>query len=188
MSAPEDAGGPRSLGGTELKRLHRSWRRRTGGERIALLLDGVQNPYNVGSIIRTAAALGVEHLWLAGDCALPTSAKTQKTALGTQRYLTWTRTDDPLDAAADAAAQGYEVAGLELAEGALPLHDAPLAGDVCLAIGHEDRGISKALLAVCDVLVFVPQVGRVGSLNVATATAMGLYELRRRSWTGGAEG
>lgn len=170
-----------NLGGTELKRLHREWRRRTSG-RVALLLDGVQSPFNVGAIVRTAAAAGVDHLWLAGDTALPNGAKTQKTALGTDRYLTWTTCDTGVEAARLAAADGYEVVGLELASGAQPLPAATFGGDVCLAVGHEDRGLSKDLLAACSSVVFVPQVGRVGSLNVATATAIGLYELRRREW------
>ena len=181
MSTGGGAEQRRTLGGTELKRLHRGWRRRTEG-RISLLLDGVGNPYNVGSILRTAAALGVEHLWLAGDCAAPLAAKTQKTALGTQRYLDWTSDVEPLEAAAAARARGYQVIGLELAVDAVAIHEAPFERDVCLAVGHEDRGISKALLGACDRLVYIPQVGRVGSLNVATATSIGLYELRRRGW------
>ena len=54
---------------------------------------------------------------------------------------------------------------------------------MCLAVGHEDRGLSKAALAAVDDLAFLPMLGRVGSLNVATATALALYEVRRRAWT-----
>lgn len=181
MTARPDPGDRHNLGGTELKRLHREWRRRTTG-RIALLLDGVQSPFNVGAILRTAAAAGVDHLWLAGDTAPPRGAKTQKTALGTDRYLTWTTCATGVDAARAAHADGYEVIGLELASGAVALPEAALHGDVCLAVGHEDRGLSRELLGACSSIVFIPQVGRVGSLNVATATAIGLYELRRRGW------
>ena len=53
----------RQLDSTGLKRLHRTWRRRTSG-RVALLLDRLQSPFNVGSILRTAAAYSVDHLWL----------------------------------------------------------------------------------------------------------------------------
>ena len=54
---------------------------------------------------------------------------------------------------------------------------------MCLVIGHEDHGVRAATLDLCDVVAYVPQLGRVGSLNVATATAIALYELRRRTWS-----
>jgi tRNA (guanosine-2'-O-)-methyltransferase len=53
---------------------------------------------------------------------------------------------------------------------------------VCLAVGNEDRGLSQATLAACDVVAFLPQMGRVGSLNVATAASIAIYELRRQGW------
>ena len=180
---PEGAAtGPRTLGGTELKRLHRNWRRRTEG-RLGLLLDGVQNPFNLGSILRTAAAFSVDHLWLVGAPA-PTDAKVQKTALGSQRFCTWSDHAEALHAASAARAAGYRLVGVELAEGARPLHELDLTGDVALAVGHEDRGLSRALLGECDVVGYVPQLGRIGSLNVATATAVACYEARRAAWVG----
>jgi len=174
----------RQLDSTGLKRLHRSWRRRTDG-RVGLLLDGVQSPFNVGAIVRTAAALSVDHLWLAGRTASPSDTKTGKTALGTQRYLEWTWHDSAAEAATAAREQGYRLVGLELTAEATPLPGAGLDGDVCLVIGHEDRGLTPATLALCDEVAFIPQLGRVGSLNVATATAIALYEVRRRAWTSG---
>jgi tRNA (guanosine-2'-O-)-methyltransferase len=172
----------KQLGSTDLKRLHRSWRQRTDG-RVALLLDSVQTPFNVGAIIRTAAALRVEHMWLAGATAEPSHERTRRTALGTERYLSWDVIEDPVKAAEAAKAAGYTVVGIELADAAVPLHETDLDGDVCLALGHEDRGLSAALLGACDAVAFIPQLGRVGSLNVANAAAIAMYEVRRRRWT-----
>jgi tRNA (guanosine-2'-O-)-methyltransferase len=149
---------------------------------VALLLDGVQTPFNVGAIVRTAAALGVEHLYLAGRTALPTSPGSRKVSLGTERYLTWSEHVDGLVAAEAAGRSGLAVVGVELTDDALPFHDAELPADVCLAVGHEERGLSTALLGSLERVVYLPQMGRVGSLNVATAVAMALYEVRRRSW------
>ena len=171
-----------TLTSTELKRLHREWRRRTEG-RLALLLDSVQTPYNVGSILRTAAAYRVDHLWLVGATESPGHAKTQKTALGSQRFATWTVCEDIGPAAAEVKAQGYRLVGVELAEGAVPMHELTLPADVCLAVGHEDRGLSKDCLALCDDLVYLPQLGPIGSLNVATAASIAMYEARRQQWT-----
>src|SRR5580658_3974030 len=118
-------GPPRQLRPTDVKRLNREWRRRTEG-RLALLLDSVGQPCNVGSIIRTAAAFGVESVWLCGntpDLSLPAVGKT---ALGTERFLSVYRTPSPVDAVQQAAADGYRVIAVELAAGATPLFEAPL--------------------------------------------------------------
>jgi tRNA (guanosine-2'-O-)-methyltransferase len=173
----------KNLGDTDLKRLHREWRRRTEG-RLALLLDSVQTPYNVGSITRTAAAERVDHLYLAGSTPSPAHLKSRKTSLGTERYLTWTafeQVDAAIDAVKDA---GYRLVGIELADGAVPLHEVAMGTDVCLAFGHEDKGLTAATLRACDAVAFIPQMGRVGSLNVAQAAAIAIYEARRRSWAG----
>ncbi len=150
---------------------------------MALLLDGVQTPYNVGSILRTAAAYRIDHLWLVAPSASPTHPKTQKTALGSQRFVTWTECETIDPAADQVAAEGYTLVGVELAEGAHPLHELDLPADVCLALGHEDRGLSKATLARCQAVGYLPQLGSIGSLNVAVAAAVAIYEIRRRAWS-----
>jgi tRNA (guanosine-2'-O-)-methyltransferase len=171
----------RQLGPTDLKRLHREWNRRSTG-RLALLLDGVASPWNVGAITRTAAAYRVEHVYVAGGGMTPGHPKAGKTALGTDRYLVWSTHDKGPDAARAARADGLAVVGLELADGAVPLHQLDVGPDVCLAVGHEDHGLTPATLAACDAVAYLPLLGRVGSLNVATATSIALYELRRQGW------
>lgn len=168
---------------TDVKRLNRQWRRRTEG-RLALLVESVTQPFNLGSILRTAAAFGVDQLWLTGNSADPGDPKVGKTALGTAAKVEHTRMASTADALAAARADGYRVVAVELASGALPLHAAPLDSDVCLAVGAEDHGCSPALLAGADAVTYVPQIGRVGSLNVAVATAIALAEARRREWAG----
>ncbi|HVF31608.1 MAG TPA: TrmH family RNA methyltransferase [Acidimicrobiales bacterium] len=173
----------RNLSATEAKRLGREWRRRT--ERpLGLLLDRVQTPFNVGSILRTAAAFRVTHLWLVGDTPTPDHEKTRKTSLGTERFVPWTAVDTVADGAVAARAEGMEIVGVELAERAVALAELAFApGGVCLVLGHEDRGLSATGLAVCDHFAYVPLPGKVGSLNVATAAAIALYEARRQEWT-----
>jgi tRNA (guanosine-2'-O-)-methyltransferase len=172
---------PRQLRPTEVKRLNRAWRRSTQA-RVALLLDSVTQPFNVGSIARTAAAFGVEHVWLCGNTAPLDHPAVGKTALGTERFLSWEREPSAATAAGAAAAGGLRVVAIELAAGAVPFYAAPLGGDVCLAIGNEDHGCSPALLAACHGAAYIPQVGRVGSLNVAVAAAIALADARRREW------
>lgn len=173
----------RQLGQTEVKRLNRSWRQVTRA-RVCLLLDSVSQPFNLGSIIRSAAAFGVERVWLCGDSADPGHPSARKTALGTGRLLTF---EQPcgVAAAVDAVrAEGLRLVAVELTADAVPLHEAAVGGEVCLALGNEDRGCSPALLAAADQTTYIPQVGRVGSLNVAAAAAIVLAEARRREWEG----
>jgi tRNA (guanosine-2'-O-)-methyltransferase len=161
---------PRQLGMTEVKRLNRDWRRRTEA-RLSLLLDNVGQPFNVGSIIRSAAAFGVERVWLCGSTAEPGHPSARKTALGTDRLLAFESVPTATAGADAARADGYRVVAIEL------------AGDICLAVGNEDHGCSAALLAAADVIAYIPQPGKVGSLNVAAATAIALAEVRRQEWT-----
>ena len=166
---------------TGLKRLHREWRPRTEG-RVALILDSVQSPFNVGSILRSAAAYRVEHVWLAGATTPPHAANVRKTALGTERFLEFSTTERAVDAVSDAQANGWRVIALELTDDAKPLHAVQLGEAVCIVVGNEDHGVSTAALRACDAAAYLPQLGKVGSLNVAVAASIALYETRRQEW------
>ena len=172
----------KNLDPTGLKRLHRDWRRKTTQE-ISLILDSVQTPYNVGTIIRTSAALGVKEMWLVGATESPNHPKTNKTAMGTQRYVEWTAVETPTEAIKAARSAGYTIVGIELADDAAPLHEVDLSVKVCLVVGHEDRGLSKEALPLCDSVGYIPQVGKVGSLNVGVAASVAIAEARRQAWT-----
>jgi len=175
----------KQLTSTELKRLHRTWRK-DEPPRLALMLEGIGGPFNLGAMLRTAAAYRVEHLYLAAMQIDPASTNVGKTALGSDRFVPWTAHEDLPDALRAARAADYAVVGLELADRAVPIHEANLALPTCFLIGHEDRGLSKTALAECDSVVFLPQLGRIGSLNVATAASIAMYEARRQSFTGDA--
>ncbi len=171
----------KQLDGTGMKRLHRKWRTVTTGK-LALILDGLGTPVNVGSIARSAAAYRVDFVWLAGPTPPFDSPGVAKTALGTDRYLENVATATTLEAIEAAKKAGYRVIGLELADEAKPMHEISLDGDICLVIGHEDHGIGKAAIAACDTVAYLPMLGKVGSLNVATAASIAMYEVRRQSW------
>jgi tRNA (guanosine-2'-O-)-methyltransferase len=172
----------RQLDATGLKRLHRSWRQRTTG-RVALVLDGLGTPANVGSVVRSAAAWRVERVWLAGGTPPPWAGGAAKVAMGTERFVPCDVVASGTEAVAAARADGFAVVALELADGAVALHEADLGPDVCVVVGHEDRGVSRATAEACDSVVYLPLLGKVGSLNVAVAAAVAVYELRRRSWS-----
>ena len=174
------------LSPTDLKRLHREWRRRSD-QTLGLILDGVQNPYNVGAILRSAAAYRVERIWTAPPTVPATHPKVAKTALGCERLVTIEEVADGGAAVAAARAMGMTIVALELTGAAQPLWTAPLGGDVCLVAGHEERGVHRSVLADVDHVGFLPQRGKVGSLNVAHSVTAGLYEATRQGWSSGIE-
>jgi len=169
------------LGPTDLKRLHRSWRRRTEG-RVAVLLDGVQNPFNLGAIARTAAVQRVERGWIVGHDTSMDHPKARKLSMGTDRLVPWEHADTTAAAIAAARSAGFAIIGVELTGDARPIFSVDLTRPVCLVVGHEERGLSGTALGSCDAVVYLPQVGKVGSLNVATTLAVALYEVRRQEW------
>ncbi len=171
----------RQLGSTDLKRLHRTWQRQTEG-RVRLVADAIQSPFNVGAILRTAAAFRVETVYVTPSTANVADSRSQRLAMGTDRYLEIVKSADVNAALSDARADGYRVIAIELADGALPLHQIDLRGDVCLVLGNEDQGLRKDVLEGADAVGFIPQLGKVGSLNVATAAAIAMYEARRQCW------
>ncbi len=176
------------LGTTDLKRLHRVWRRRTT-QRLAVILDGVQQPFNVGGILRSSAAYGVGDLWLVPPTAEPASPKVQVTAKGCDRFLTIQRAPTGVEALAQARAAGYTPVAIELTAGAEPLFDLHLGARPIVAVfGHEERGIHHTTLAEVDHIAYLPLLGGVGSLNVAHCATAALAELRRQHWADRAGG
>ncbi|MEM9654140.1 MAG: TrmH family RNA methyltransferase [Actinomycetota bacterium] len=170
------------LGPTELKRLHRDWRR-LGEVRMAMILDGVQNPYNIGSILRSAAAYRLETLWLAPPTVPVTHNKVAKTALGCERLVDTVVTDSTAAALRLAGAAGFTTVAVELTAAARPLFTIDLTGPICLVVGHEERGVHRDTLAAVDHIGFLPQLGKVGSLNVAQAATAAIYETARQHWS-----
>ena len=150
--------------------------------RLALALVSLSNPFNVGSILRSAAVFGVETVWLVGATPGPADAKVKKTALGTESAIATQRVGTAAEAATALAGAGFQVVALELASDARPISECDLTGPTCLVIGNEGHGLPPSALAACDAAVYVPQPGKVASLNVAAATSIALYELRRQGW------
>jgi tRNA (guanosine-2'-O-)-methyltransferase len=165
-----------------LKRLHRDWRRRNAF-RLALVLDGVQNPFNVGTLLRSAAAWRAESVWLVPPTPQPSHPKVAKTALGCDRLVAWRLAASGPEAVAAAHDAGFRVVAIELTRDARPLFELDLGPAVCLVLGHEERGVSRATLGVVDAAGYLPLTGRVGSLNVAQAGTAALYEAARQNWT-----
>jgi len=180
----------RPLYGTPLKRFHRDFRRQHPiKHQITVILQSVEYPVNVGSIFRIADAARVEDLILTGITPTPPHLTIEKVGRGKHRRVPW-RYEDGVEAPIAALKdRGYRVFALEIAEGAKPYYEVEWPDKTCLIVGHEDHGVTRATLALCDEAVFVPMWGKGASLNVHVALAVVVYhvryqELRRRLETG----
>lgn len=147
--------------------------RRDGG---CVLLDGIQDPGNVGTILRTAAAAGIDQAWLGIGCADAWSPKVLRAAMGAHFILPVIERVD-CAAAMDAFNGARAITTLQDARG---LYDVDLRGDLLLAFGAEGRGVSDTVASRATLRVHIPMQAGVESLNVAAAAAVCLFERRRQ--------
>jgi tRNA (guanosine-2'-O-)-methyltransferase len=108
--------------------------------RLALLAASVTQPFNVGTIVRSPAAFGVEQIWFSGNASLPSHPNAIKAAAGADRLVSWKHAGTAVEAAAAAHEAGYRLVSLELATNSVPIYDIAHEGDICLAVGAEDHG------------------------------------------------
>jgi 23S rRNA (guanosine2251-2'-O)-methyltransferase len=147
---------------------------------VSVLLESVRSLYNVGAFFRTLEAAGGAHLYLAGISATPPHPKLAKTALGADETVPWSRVSDVPAFIRELQAQRVTVAAVETTASAVDIFDWRPRFPVCVIFGHEVDGVSPAVLEACDVRVRIPMLGRKGSLNVATAGGIVIYELLRQ--------
>lgn len=147
------------------------------GARRLVLLDGVQDPGNVGTILRTAEALGFGGAMLSPDCADIWSPKTLRASMGSALRLPCVIGDMPEQVRA-LRNDGFFVYGAMLDESAARLGDIEFPDKAAVVIGSEGRGISPAVAAECTRAVYIPITGA-ESLNAAAAAAIILWELSK---------
>jgi len=146
---------------------------------FCLLIDDVQDPGNVGSMLRTAAAAGAAHVLMSKGSAFAWSPKVLRAGQGAH-FCVAIHEDVELAAwASGHRASGGEVVAT-VASGGSSLYDAPLARRVAVAIGNEGAGLSAPLLAQATQRVTIPMASGVESLNAAAAAAIVLFECVRQ--------
>ncbi len=143
-----------------------------------LLLDRVQDPQNLGSILRTAEATGVDAVVIPKRKAASPSPAVHRASMGGSLYV------PVVEMSLYRAVRLLKVEGVRLVavdpSGPKSYYDEDLSGAVALVLGGEERGISPNLLERCDAVVSIPMLGRIGSLNVGVAAAIVLYERVRQ--------
>lgn len=145
---------------------------------VAVVLDQVTDPQNVGAIARSAAAFGAVGLVLQERHAPPETGALAKAACGALEHLALARVANLAQALAHLKEAGFWVVGLEPAA-AVALAEAGLSGRIALVLGAEGPGLRRLTRERCDLLARLPLAGPIPSLNVSAAAAAALYELFR---------
>lgn len=143
----------------------------------AIILENVQDPGNVGTVLRTASAFSVGAVVLTGDCADLYSPKTVRASMGAifrQRVLCLTHEELPRWL----AAQGLPLYGAALSASARDLRKVDIT-HAAVAVGSEGRGLSGELLALCEGEIIIPMDARSESLNAAVAASVLMWEMAR---------
>lgn len=171
----------RALYGTPLKRFHREFRRAHPIQHhISVILQSVEYPVNVGSIFRIADATRIEELILTGITPTPPQPTIAKVGRGKHKRVAWRYEEEPDQPIAQLRDAGYRIYAVEITKEAKPYYEVEWPERTCLIVGHEDHGVTRATLGLCDEAVFVPMWGKGASLNVHVALAIVVYHIRYR--------
>lgn len=148
---------------------------------LAIILDRLQDPGNMGTIVRTAAAAGVEALFYGPGCVDPYSPKALRSSAGALFHLPPVKAAEPLELLKQMQEQGIAVVAAQ-PRGGRSFWEIDYRKNIAVLIGSESRGLSQELVAAADFPVSIPQFSSLDSLNAAVAAAVIIYEaLRQRT-------
>ncbi|HSW41690.1 MAG TPA: 23S rRNA (guanosine(2251)-2'-O)-methyltransferase RlmB [Patescibacteria group bacterium] len=146
-----------------------------GEAALVLALDSLEDPQNVGTLLRSAEAAGVHGVVFPTRRQAPLSPAAIKASAGATEHLLLAPVDDLPGTLADMHVRGLRVVGTD-AGASLTYREADLQGPLVIVIGSEGRGLAPAVRRRCDLLVRIPMRGRIGSLNAAVAGSVLLFE------------
>jgi len=162
----------------ELADILAAWKEK-GGATIIVILDGIQDPHNLGALIRSAASAGAECVVIPKDRAAGVTATAEKVAAGAAETIPIAQVTNiavTLDQLKDA---GFWIYGADEKSGH-SLYSQKLTGNIALVIGGEGEGIRPLVRKKCDVVFSIPLAGGVGSLNASVAGGIAMFEAVRQ--------
>lgn len=146
---------------------------------ILLILDGIEDPHNLGAILRTSWLIGVQGVLVPEDRAVGLTPTVHKVACGGAEHVPVVETTNFTNYAEDFKKMGYWIYGLS-PRGKKSIFELDLPEKVVWAIGSEDKGMRVNTERLCDELVYIPQSSAAASYNASVATAMALTETLRQ--------
>jgi 23S rRNA (guanosine2251-2'-O)-methyltransferase len=166
----------------DLEDLIKTWKE-SGDQAFFLILDSIQDPQNLGALVRTANAAGVHGIVIPKDRASEVTSTVVKTSAGATEVTPIAREVNISRAIERLKEEGVWVAAIE-AGCRDTVYSADLDRDIALVIGSEGRGIRRLVRENCDFCVSIPMYGEISSLNAAQAGAVALFEARRQRLKG----
>ncbi len=142
---------------------------------FVLVLDSLEDPQNLGTLLRSAEAAGVHGVLFPTIRQAPLSPAAIKASAGATEHLLLCPVDDLATAMTDLHVRGLQIVGTE-AEAPLSARQADLRGPIAIVIGSEGHGLAPAVRRRCDLMVRIPMRGAIGSLNAAVAGSVLLFE------------
>lgn len=146
---------------------------------LLILTDGVEDPHNMGAIIRTAECVGATAVLIPKRHNAPINATVAKTSAGAVEQISLVQVGNVTQTIKQLQNQGFWVLGAHM-EGDRTLYEADLTIPTVLVIGNEGKGISRVVKEACDFLVTIPMYGNLNSLNASVAAAILMYEAVRQ--------
>ena len=151
----------------------------TGGVPLIIVLENLQDPGNLGTILRTAEAAGASGILLSRGCADIYNPKVIRSTMGSIFRIPFVYTDDLKSAVLELKSRGVRIFAAHL-KGSVDLYGASLTGDAAFMIGNESRGLTDETAALADQALRIPMDGSVESLNAAVAAAVLMFEAKRQ--------
>jgi len=151
----------------------------TGQPRLVLALDGVEDPQNLGALLRSADGAGVDAVVMTERRAAPLSAVAAKAAAGAQEHLRIARVVNLVRSLEELKRQNIWIIGLD-ERGSMDYDRFDFTGDCCLVMGSEGAGLHELVRRTCDHMLRIPMAGGVSSLNVSAAASVVLFEAYRQ--------
>ncbi len=156
---------------------------RRGTHAFLIVLDGVEDPHNLGAIIRTADAAGADGLVLPERRAVGVTGTVAKASAGASEHLPIAKVANVSRAIEELKKQNVWTVGLD-ERGAQPYDQLDYKMDCALVLGAEGKGLHEQVRKHCDFVVSIPMQGQVPSLNVSVAAAVVMYEVARQRRAG----
>ena len=151
----------------------------TGPARI-LALDSIQDPRNLGSILRSALAAGFSHVIMTRERSVPVTGTVARTSAGAIAHLQLCQVVNLVDAFKVLKEAGFWIYGAVAEHDAPSIYATDFSGSICLVIGSEGKGIRPLVRKQCDFLVTIPMRAAFNSLNASAAAAVIMFEIARR--------
>lgn len=162
----------------EYKSLHEVINKCKDKDAVLTILDGLEDPHNLGAILRSADATGVDAIIIPKNRSVSLNSTVAKVSTGAIEHVDVVQVTNLSMTIKELKKQGYWIIGLEL-DGSVDYRTQDYSGKIAVIIGSEGKGISRLVKEECDFCVNIPMYGHVNSLNASVSAAILFYEILR---------